>query len=382
MFEGELYVGGAFSNIDGDFDLDNFVKWKNNSWHKIDNFRGSSINRLKVIDDTLYALGYRQMHITANDTIDGVARLNTSTNTWESLYDFDELFDDDGLAFVNDITKYRGNWVVCGNFYSPTYALQDFAIYKDGVWQDMGGATKSGLEAIWQAQVFQDKLYITGKFSKAAGNVANGLKVWDGEKWYEPSGGLQKTPWSEAEVQVHRMHLYKNELYFLGSFQHAGGDFPAFRFVKYDGTNWYNYNTDTSEVPYFDRPITIEFLNDELYLYTALEGTSFNGSRGFVLKAKDSFVPIDSANFVSTSQEVLKPIEVQVYPNPSMDNMTIVLEENTIKAQLLNLEGKVVLELQLKKGNNTIDVSALPKGVYLLIGSSQNTGFRKRIVKL
>ncbi len=64
--------------------------------------------------------------------------------------------------------------------------------------------------------------------------------------------------------------------------------------------------------------------------------------------------------------------DLNVYPNPADETMTIAYKKlivGDIKVQLLNLSGGMVLEQDIRKGNNQqldINVTAIPDGIYLL----------------
>ena len=57
--------------------------------------------------------------------------------------------------------------------------------------------------------------------------------------------------------------------------------------------------------------------------------------------------------------------QILVYPNPFTDYIIV----NTITdgiATIYNLSGNVILNTNLQSGNNRIETSALPKGIYVL----------------
>lgn len=56
-------------------------------------------------------------------------------------------------------------------------------------------------------------------------------------------------------------------------------------------------------------------------------------------------------------------ISVKIFPNPSNDILTITSKENYYRMEIVDVKGSVVLS---EKFNNTIDISKLAKGKYLL----------------
>ena len=63
----------------------------------------------------------------------------------------------------------------------------------------------------------------------------------------------------------------------------------------------------------------------------------------------------------------LEEAAVQVYPNPSTGLLNITgVEGSAQRVQLVNLQGQLLLNKQLEKGQTQLDVSTLPKGLYLI----------------
>lgn len=71
--------------------------------------------------------------------------------------------------------------------------------------------------------------------------------------------------------------------------------------------------------------------------------------------------------------------EFGLYPNPAMDNLYVVSASNG-SALILDINGRIVRSLALQAGNNTINVSSLPSGAYLLVDTDNNT--RSRFMKI
>ena len=71
--------------------------------------------------------------------------------------------------------------------------------------------------------------------------------------------------------------------------------------------------------------------------------------------------------------------EIRIYPNPSNGQIHIVASnESTIT--ILNLLGEQVLKMNVSKGDNTVDISKLPKGIYTVNSVSENKIFTSRII--
>lgn len=69
---------------------------------------------------------------------------------------------------------------------------------------------------------------------------------------------------------------------------------------------------------------------------------------------------------------------INVYPNPASDNINIVLDqEETVNAVIYDMSGRKVHDIQLHSGINSVDISNLSNGVYIL----RADGYMQKVVK-
>jgi hypothetical protein len=83
-----------------------------------------------------------------------------------------------------------------------------------------------------------------------------------------------------------------------------------------------------------------------------------------------------------TSINSIDPIsnQVNVFPNPAIDNLTIEIpQKSTI--ELLDIQGQTILQQTLQQGKTDIDISGLAKGIYILRLCSNDKTAVARIVK-
>ncbi|MFM1874922.1 MAG: hypothetical protein RL266_659 [Bacteroidota bacterium] len=74
---------------------------------------------------------------------------------------------------------------------------------------------------------------------------------------------------------------------------------------------------------------------------------------------------------------------VSVYPNPTSDVLNVVVPttiEGTLELRLMDVAGNLVSTQVVAAGNNTLDVSILAKGVYMLQMNSSNGNFTRRVI--
>lgn len=74
------------------------------------------------------------------------------------------------------------------------------------------------------------------------------------------------------------------------------------------------------------------------------------------------------SNSIVSIPSFAKYLTYKVFPVPATDMLYIHLDENSgLDFQIVDLIGKVILQIRLTKENNSIDINSLDKGVYFLI---------------
>ena len=79
-----------------------------------------------------------------------------------------------------------------------------------------------------------------------------------------------------------------------------------------------------------------------------------------------------------------KPIDnIDIYPNPAQDFVSVELPKNISKAQLAiyNLTGQLVLQKQIMQPNQQIPITELGNGVYIFVIQNEDKVIgRQRVV--
>ena len=93
---------------------------------------------------------------------------------------------------------------------------------------------------------------------------------------------------------------------------------------------------------------------------------------------------VQTVNAITTSVQIDNSLtELNIYPNPSGNQITIQSQEQLHDLFLYNQNGKLVRHITNIQSNNTIlDLSFLPKGIYVLKLSNNNTEMIERIIKV
>ena len=82
------------------------------------------------------------------------------------------------------------------------------------------------------------------------------------------------------------------------------------------------------------------------------------------------------------TQEINDNFNIQIYPNPATNKLTIQCpEKQTVKMQVYSTIGQCVLQSNLIKGPNDVDISSLPKGLYIIRLTSADWSVLGKFVK-
>lgn len=118
--------------------------------------------------------------------------------------------------------------------------------------------------------------------------------------------------------------------------------------------------------------------NDELVLTPQASGTSdivisFN-SNGKVVERTLAVTSITGS--LATAE--VKKVEFTIYPNPVSDILNIRTQEKILNVSLYDMSGKMV-NTQFRDGQ--INVSSLPKGVYMVIAKTEDAVYQQKLIK-
>ncbi|MEL6719026.1 MAG: DUF4465 domain-containing protein [Bacteroidota bacterium] len=92
----------------------------------------------------------------------------------------------------------------------------------------------------------------------------------------------------------------------------------------------------------------------------------------------DNFTTRDQATFTRTPK---LDLNLAIFPNPTANFLNFNWEQAQGMVQVVDLQGRILLEQTLQKGNNQIGVNALLKGIYSLQFITKEGTASKRFVK-
>ena len=379
QFNGEFYLGGSIYNLSDTINyLLTLVKWNGTTMTPVTvnglpfSYLIGSINDIRVINDELYiAGGFRFTDVDGN-VCNGIAKLVGTE--FKAIHNFPRWnYHYNNINNVDEITVYNNEIYVAGRFYDsgPSDTMNGFCKWNGIQWQRIDGIDGPffGFDDMLE---YQGKLYIAGTFDSPNANLA----VWNGSGWEESVDVLSS---ETLYPRVRTMEIYNGELYIGGYFDQVAGIWAS-NFAKFDGNEWCGLTNDTIVGQIHDFAV----LNGELYMggfIDEINGITMweNGFEGLVAKlnADAVFTCIDVVGL----NEQNKTLEIEIFPNPSSDQVTISLGETTFnqfEITLFDITGKQVLKLNKQNLPFVFETRYLNAGVYnLTISNDQGQTFTK-----
>jgi hypothetical protein len=139
-------------------------------------------------------------------------------------------------------------------------------------------------------------------------------------------------------------------------------------FAKFDGTNWTTFNISNSG------------LCNNLVWRIAIDG---NGSKWIGTWGGGITVYNENGIPVSVNENILKENSLKIFPNPANDyvNFKLLSKTNISFIEIINIQGILVNRQKIVNNQNTIDVSNLSVGMYIIKIHTDNGYIMKKIIK-
>ncbi|MBA3649450.1 MAG: T9SS type A sorting domain-containing protein [Chitinophagales bacterium] len=371
-----LYVGGNFSYA-GDNPANSIAFWDGTEWNSLEidtNYEGEYTKLLNYDDTILIADPFgRILKLYDTSIVGRVSSLNGK---------------------IRDLIVYNGELYACGDFISDydDHPLNKIARWNGEKWQSLGIGIQG--QYITSMNIYNGNLIVGGIFDKAGDSSMNNIAGWDGKNWFSLGKGIT---WTQSTAVVSAIEIYKNELYAGGVFDSAGNRF-AKNIAKWNGANW-----DSVGAGLLGGVLSLLFKDSSLYVgggfrtygvYIGNRVARWDGNHWFDLDLSTSgtvhdLIPfkgsvIAGGNFTNTNDGKTvnniaeystitntnyispKAAKFYIYPNPATDQLHIEATNiHNATVNILNLFGHVVLKQQFSD-NASIDISNLPKGMYLI----------------
>lgn len=159
--------------------------------------------------------------------------------------------------------------------------------------------------------------------------------------------------------------------YYIGEQYSVPGDGEGFIYLKNSGVK--NLNAYVKSLGYDDLGITFSTplamsANGKQIVGI---GSTDNGAVSFLITLPDSV--LSTAN--------VKSIDLDIYPNPVADKLTIKSDGKIESAEIFDLSGKKIASKESLNTDKSLNVSSLPKGTYLLKLTIDSKIVTKQFVK-
>jgi hypothetical protein len=202
------------------------------SMEKVDVWTGS-VADITEYKGGIYAVGYFKAG--SADIKQGLVKL--VNNKWELIYSFFNTENILGNSWFN-LTIYKSTLVITGLNRMYLNGNRSFVVGFDGQSLIPFGTKSSG--HIQDVLVFNDTLYVGGKFDTIGGQLVRNIAKWDGAIWKQV-GGLN----NDTLGEVFRIIENNNTLYATGFFPYNNSPSIYSDFAMYQSGKWSIPNNTT-----------------------------------------------------------------------------------------------------------------------------------------
>jgi hypothetical protein len=187
--------------------------------------------RLRVLDDTLYALG----EFTEADGQPCHGVVKRMGGHWEEVPLPGNLNAEPRFL---DIVKYQGHLILAGNFSTADHSIYDLMRLNGNTWEPICDCLHGGFDGVGPLAVYKNELYVGGVFYYGSGNEGQSLMRWDGSQWYRlgaEGGGLQVDNYSDQFAPHIEAFAVRDSLLFIGGGFYFADHLPMNHIVTWDG---------------------------------------------------------------------------------------------------------------------------------------------------
>jgi hypothetical protein len=424
----KIYVAGNFSHADTVQSVNGFAQWNGTYWERIGG-PGYEValglrHIMKIFDDTLYLGGF----FYAPNNYMAIWPMAGSWQPHSPSSDFSGLTSSGTLhGGIDDFIIYNNELYAAGSFININVGTTNFqqanniAKWNGTFWETVGtppGVSKydfvdiSFLECML---TYNNELYIFGSFDSVGAIPTYNVGKWDGNQWSDIGAGQTNHPYYNPNG-LFSATIYNNEIYTAGTypeiFKWDGSNWSIFANVnhnvydmieyngdlivtgafttingitvngiaRWDGQSWHPFGTGLALTGQpFGYGVSLEVLNTDLYVggyFDSVDGVAANG--------------IARYGFQTNINDLSDPLNLSVYPNPSVSelNISFTLQKNTqVELKLHSSLGqvvKIIAEENLNAGENKINFSTenLPAGIYYLQLKVDDKIITKKVIKM
>jgi trimeric autotransporter adhesin len=258
-----LFVGGTFTNADGDPSADYLAVWENR-WKPFCSPApafGGSVSSLQIIGSTLYVGGAFQNgasirsanYLIACDLNTGVARAVGNPNDLNGgVY-----------ALAADAA---GTLYVGGQFSNvANIVVADHIASFDGEWHALGSGVPDYVRSL--AASGNDVYIGTDSVDIAGIPQADHIARWNGSAWSALGANAAGTDgWLPKAAFIYAIAATSSQVVVTGSFQNADGNAAADHIARFDGTKWAPLGSNgAGNGPWIGNGLAVAILGTDVY---------------------------------------------------------------------------------------------------------------------
>lgn len=353
-----LYVGGSFGPSYGGPDslpAYNVQYWNEGTWHKVGEFDSWEVRSLRVLDDTLYAVG--SFVEVDGQPCTGMIRL--INDQWQPLPFLSEP--DPNNTAITDIIKHQGRLIAVGTIFIGD---GNGIAYLDGdQWHILGPGLEAGFSSVRKMIIYHGDLIVGGQISITPNNPGRDIMRWDGMQFHRLGVvGLQSTLGDDSGFStVSALSIHDDKLFVGGGFHYAGGN-PSRGMATWDGTEWCSLPGNLSEGPGHSGVWGSAFYQDTLFVIcgTMADGDTVKKAAKFIGESYAG--PCESE--VGVGETASDPV-VHVSPNPATERVRLQLPAD-LRAPITVHNAAGALVLRTTGPVRELDVRGWPRGLYLV----------------
>jgi len=337
VYDGDLYGGGGMSQSG----LVGTARWNGGSWQSGPVSTNNTVNVLAML--------------TWNDLLIIGGSFTVPTNRIVQYNGTTSLAM--GAGFDNSVTSlasFNGELFASGGMtMSGSTTLNRIAKWNGTGWVDVGGGFNNFCSDLEAHDGF---LYAAGSFTTAGGSSASLIARWNGSTWAPVGGGIT----AGAGGGISSMESTAAGLVVGGRGMNVGSVTNA-NVLLFDGTSW----SALPGIPSNESVLDFQEYQGQLYAVGYRGGI---GPAGHIYRSSSvGFAEVDPFP------------ALQLYPNPSDGQLQLLGLANTQgRFEVLDATGRMCLSGGL---SNTLDVSVLVPGTYLLRIQTQKGSTVRRFVR-
>ena len=188
----------------------------------------------------------------------------------------------------------------------------------------------------------------------SATNAVDGNITSDSSRWVTKAGELP------AYIEIDLNGTFSiSQLKFYSGYQGYNSPITSFVFQYWNGTSWVDIVTETSNTnSSYDKSFAWVTTNK---VRLTVNATASGVARFYEIEVYGSFTKLGNNDF--------GPNSFSVYPNPTTNYLSIQGKDNVESIEISDLMGRKLIQVEK---NNTVDVSQLSAGIYLLKVNNYN----------